>query len=148
MSERSLLPLSPGNLNPSIRFLALRNAELTGMINSPNASSGVQVDRYGRDVTPASLFSRLRRPVQDEDPHAFERNWTQFVSVYGPMIYSWCCGWGLQNAANDVTQDVLTRFIRALPDFKYDPNRGKFRGWLKTVTIHVLDDLRRERRKS
>jgi DNA-directed RNA polymerase specialized sigma24 family protein len=118
-------------------------------VSHPGSFRGAHVDGQSQDRTPASMFSRLRHLPQNEaDRCEFERTWCDFVATYGPMIYSWCCHWGLQDAANDVTQDVLTRFINALPDFKYDPSKGKFRGWLKTVTVHVLDDLRDERRKS
>ena len=52
---------------------------------------------------------------------------------------------GLQPAdAEDVTQDVLLRLSRALKMFTYDPSRT-FRGWLRAVTLHALNDFAAER---
>jgi RNA polymerase sigma-70 factor (ECF subfamily) len=46
-----------------------------------------------------------------------------------------------------VTQNVLTKLVRRLRTFTYDPRKGTFRGWLKTLTDHaVLDYLRSNRR--
>jgi DNA-directed RNA polymerase specialized sigma24 family protein len=38
---------------------------------------------------------------------------------------------------------VLLRLVRALPTFEYDPARGGFRSWLKTVVIHEVSNLGR-----
>src|SRR5262249_15630863 len=60
---------------------------------------------------------------------------------YGPLIYGWCRGRRLQETdAENVTQDVLTRLVRKLRDFRYDPQRGTFRGWLRTLTGHAWSD--------
>jgi RNA polymerase sigma-70 factor (ECF subfamily) len=67
--------------------------------------------------------------------------WSAFVERYGPHIYRWCRRWRLQDAdAQDVTQDVLTLLVRKLRTFAYDPSRGTFRGWLKTLTYHAWCD--------
>jgi RNA polymerase sigma-70 factor (ECF subfamily) len=68
--------------------------------------------------------------------------WNEFLECYTPRIYGWCRRNRLQEAdAADVTQDVLSRLVSALRSFEYDPNRGSFRGWLKTVTNNVIRDL-------
>ena len=70
-----------------------------------------------------------------------------FVACYGPKIRGWCRQRGLQPAdAEDVTQDVLLRLSRALKTFTYDPSRT-FRGWLRAVTLHALNDFAAERRR-
>jgi RNA polymerase sigma-70 factor (ECF subfamily) len=67
--------------------------------------------------------------------------WSAFVDRYGPQIHAWCLRWGLQEAdAQDVTQMVLVKLVRHLPDFRYDPSRS-FRGWLRTVTAHSWNDF-------
>jgi RNA polymerase sigma-70 factor (ECF subfamily) len=43
----------------------------------------------------------------------------------------------------DVTQATLLRLVNALQSFKYDSTKT-FRGWLKTVTHHVWQDLMRK----
>jgi RNA polymerase sigma-70 factor (ECF subfamily) len=77
------------------------------------------------------------------DPGAWER----FVGRYGPRIYHWCRNWKLQEAdAEDITQVVLAKLFQRLRTFHYDPSKGSFRGWLKTVTHHAWADFRDSRR--
>lgn len=76
-----------------------------------------------------------------------ESAWEQFVQLYGGHIATWCRSWGLQEAdAEDVTQATLLRLVKAMQSFEYDSTR-LFRGWLKTVTYHVWQDLVRTHRK-
>jgi RNA polymerase sigma-70 factor (ECF subfamily) len=85
--------------------------------------------------TNPTLLLRLRR--SPADPEA----WQQFVERYGELIFGWCCRWGLQVAdAEDVTQTILLKMMRALPSFDYDSGQS-FRGWLKTLTHHAWYDL-------
>jgi RNA polymerase sigma-70 factor (ECF subfamily) len=72
--------------------------------------------------------------------------WNAFVDRYAPKIYGWCRQWRLQEAdAQDVTQEVLARLVRKLRTFTYDPHKGTFRGWLKTLTHHAWCDYLEER---
>ena len=72
--------------------------------------------------------------------------WNAFVDRYAPKIYGWCRQWRLQEAdAQDVTQEVLARLVRKLRTFTYDPHKGTFRGWLKTLTHHALCDYLEDR---
>jgi RNA polymerase sigma factor (sigma-70 family) len=91
-------------------------------------------------VTSNTLLGRLRQMPADESA------WAEFVDRYGQRIAGWCRQWGLQEAdAQDVTQIVLLKLVRAVQAFHYDPSQ-KFRGWLKTVTHHAWQDLVRSRR--
>jgi RNA polymerase sigma factor (sigma-70 family) len=63
------------------------------------------------------------------------------VDRFGPLIHAWCRHWKLQEAdAQDVTQTVLLKLARTLPEFTYDPTRS-FRGWLRTVTQRTWSDF-------
>jgi RNA polymerase sigma-70 factor (ECF subfamily) len=74
--------------------------------------------------------------------------WNAFVDRYAPKIYSWCRQRGLQEAdAEDVTQEVLGQLVHKLRTFTYDPHKGKFRGWLKTLTHHAWSDYMEKRRR-
>ena len=85
--------------------------------------------------TSPTLLMRLR----DLADHAA---WSDFLDRYGPKIYGWCRRNKLQEAdASDVTQEVLTKLVRTMRDFEYNPDRGSFRGWLKTVTNNAIRDL-------
>jgi RNA polymerase sigma-70 factor (ECF subfamily) len=66
--------------------------------------------------------------------------WQTFADVYGRLVYRYCRRRGLQEAdAVDVMQDVLVQVSRSMPRFEYQPQRGRFRGWLATVTRNKLN---------
>src|SRR5262249_47442642 len=74
------------------------------------------------------------------------RAWSQFVSLYQPMIQAWGRRFGLQNDdVEELTSRLLTKLVEALPRFNYDPDKGNFRGWLKTITQRELATFARER---
>jgi RNA polymerase sigma-70 factor (ECF subfamily) len=86
--------------------------------------------------TPGSLLERLRQPM---DPEA----WDRFVSLYGPLIYTWGRHLGLQEAdAADLVQEVFVKLLQVLPTFRYDAHKG-FRRWLRTVTLNTWRDRRK-----
>ena len=92
--------------------------------------------------TGTTLRVLLRDPA---DPQA----WKAFVERYTPKVLAWCRQWHLQSAdAEDVTQEVLYKLTRHLRGFPYDPAKGHFRGWLKTVARHVWSDLQEGRRRA
>jgi RNA polymerase sigma-70 factor (ECF subfamily) len=83
-------------------------------------------------TTRPSLLVRLRN-VQDHEA------WSQFVEVYGPLIYGFARKQGLQDAdAADVMQDALRVVAGAVRQLDYDPERGSFRAWLFTVVRNQL----------
>jgi RNA polymerase sigma factor (sigma-70 family) len=91
--------------------------------------------------TSATLLVRL----QDLTDQAA---WDEFVDRYAPRIYTWCRRYQMQeNDASDVTQDVLCKLVERMRKFQYDPSKGSFRGWLKTITINVVRDLVRTWKK-
>lgn len=86
----------------------------------------------GAPITRPSLLLRLR-DVEDADA------WREFVRLYTPLIFGHCTRHGLQEAdAADVAQEVMRVAAQAMPEFEYDAQRGKFRGWLLQTTRHRL----------
>jgi RNA polymerase sigma-70 factor (ECF subfamily) len=76
------------------------------------------------------------------------RAWSQFMSLYLPMLQTWGRRFGLQNDdVEELTGRLLTKLVEALPRFDYDPKKGSFRGWLKTITQRELTTFARERRR-
>ena len=76
------------------------------------------------------------------------RVWSQFVKLYQPMIQVWGRRCGLQDDdVEELTSRLLTKLVEALPRFNYDPDKGNFRGWLKTITQREVSNLARERRR-
>ncbi len=65
--------------------------------------------------------------------------WFEFHDRYGILIRATARRQGLQEAdCDEVVQDVLTSLSRAMPEFKYDPSKGKFRAYLKTITLRSI----------
>lgn len=74
--------------------------------------------------------------------------WREFVGCYAPRVFGWCRTFGLQAAdAADATQLVLMKLVEHLQRFEYDPQQGRFRGWLKTVSRHAAADVARQWRE-
>ena len=96
------------------------------------------------DLRPADTVTSntLLLRVRDTDDQVA---WGEFVDLYGPRIFTWCRQFRLQDSdAADVTQIVLTKLVSAMQQFEYEPARGRFRGWLKTVTANAVRDLAAE----
>lgn len=75
--------------------------------------------------------------------------WGDFVDRYAPQIFEWCRRFSLQESdASDVTQEVLCKLVAQMQTFRYEPEKGRFRGWLKTVTTNVVRDMARSRVRS
>lgn len=94
------------------------------------------------DTTSASLIYRLR----DSDNHAA---WRKFVDLYTPLLFYWSKRAGLaENDAADLAQDVFALLLVKLPEFEYQPQEqraGRFRAWLRTVTLNKWRERRRTR---
>ncbi|MEM8669067.1 MAG: sigma-70 family RNA polymerase sigma factor [Planctomycetota bacterium] len=83
-------------------------------------------------ATRATLLLRLR-DAQDTDA------WSQFVRDYGPMLYRFLRGRGLQDAdATDLVQDVMRSVGMSISRLDYDRQKGGFRAWLFTITRNKL----------
>lgn len=87
--------------------------------------------------TSATLLLRLR-DLDDQEA------WNEFVERYTPQVFQWCRENHLQDSdASDVTQEVLGKLVGCMRDFEYQPDKGSFRGWLRTVTRNAVRDLAR-----
>jgi RNA polymerase sigma-70 factor (ECF subfamily) len=94
-------------------------------------------DPRGEDPwrTSTSLLIRIR-------DRSDQRAWAAFDRRYSPLIRRWCREW-FPRDADDLVQEVLAKLVASAGAFDYDPRRGRFRGWLKTVTRHLMADLGR-----
>ena len=79
-------------------------------------------------VTSPTLLQELANPDNNEAA------WRTFLVRYQPLIYRWCCRWGLApDQAEEITAAVLAKLVTALrTTFVYDPAH-RFRGWLRAV---------------
>lgn len=91
--------------------------------------------------TRASLIFRLKDRRDDD-------SWQQFCDHYEPYIFSIAAKMGVRDAdLDDVVQQVMIKTWKALPDFDYDSDAGRFKNWLAQVTRNVvLPFLRNQRR--
>lgn len=89
--------------------------------------------------TPETCESLLLRIHDSLDRDA----WSEFVSIYQPLIYRVGRKHGLQDAdAQNLTQEVLQKVGRQASSWKPGP-RGSFRRWLATVAKNTAIDLLR-----
>jgi RNA polymerase sigma-70 factor (ECF subfamily) len=85
--------------------------------------------------TPRSIFIRLNAT----DPEPRELAWHEFRGLYAPIIAGFARNIGVPaHDVDDIIQDVMLGFYSASPTFVYDPDKGRFRGYLKTATIRAV----------
>lgn len=83
--------------------------------------------------TRKSIFFRMN------DAGLRELAWEEFYNLYAPMIGGFARRLGARpGEVADVVQDVIAGFYEVAPRFQYDPEKGKFRGFLKTCTFSAL----------
>ena len=78
--------------------------------------------------TRRSLLGRLKDWRDDA-------SWQEFFDTYWRLIYSVALKAGLSPVeAEEVVQDTVLSVAKAMRDFRYDPQRGSFKGWLLQLT--------------
>jgi RNA polymerase sigma-70 factor (ECF subfamily) len=89
-------------------------------------------------ATSLSLLGRLKHAAQNRD-------WEDFYDRYSPVILSFAQKCGLDfSGAEDVLQETVICLIQKLPNFEYDPRKGKFRNWLRQIVKNkAREQLRR-----
>jgi RNA polymerase sigma-70 factor (ECF subfamily) len=83
--------------------------------------------------TDAALLDNVRNPRNHPA-------WETFIARYRPMIRGWCRQW-FPYEADDKACDVLSDLVFIMMRFEYDPEKGRFRAWLKTVTHNMMAKL-------
>lgn len=93
-------------------------------------------------VTRATLLHRVSKQ-QDED------SWNEFVHYYNDYIYSVIRRMNVNHHdAEEIRQHVALKIWKAMPDFEYDADRGRFRGWICTVTGNEVKMFMRKKLKT
>jgi RNA polymerase sigma factor (sigma-70 family) len=91
--------------------------------------------------TPPSLLERVQQ--HPDDPEA----WKLFHDLYRPLLASWIRRYSIQaQDADDLLQDIFQTLLRELPHFRYDPAKGRFRTWLRSITVNQLRDYWRSQK--
>jgi RNA polymerase sigma-70 factor (ECF subfamily) len=92
-------------------------------------------------TTRASLLMR----VKDRRDSAA---WEEFDAIYRPLLYRFGLARGLQHAeAEDVVQQCMTAVQAHMAGFEYDPRKGRFKSWLRTLVNNRVRNLHRDRRE-
>jgi RNA polymerase sigma-70 factor (ECF subfamily) len=100
---------------------------------------------HGPSLDAEPTNSSLLRRVRDV---ADEASWAEFVARYEPVLLAYVRRRGLnEHDARDVVQEVFLRLHRALPAFRLDRARGRFRTWLWQVASSALSDWARVQRR-
>jgi RNA polymerase sigma factor (sigma-70 family) len=95
------------------------------------------------DTTRASLLIRIRDP---NDRTA----WGQFDEIYRPLLRRLCKARGLDDSsADDIVQQCMVKVHGHIAGFEYNPDKGHFKSWLRTMASRLIINLReRSREKS
>ncbi|MDG1838350.1 MAG: sigma-70 family RNA polymerase sigma factor [Phycisphaerales bacterium] len=94
-------------------------------------------------ATRASIFLKLKA----DGTFDRELGWVEFADKYSRVIAGFARNAGLPaQEADDVLQDVLLGFFRVSERFEYDPKKGRFRGYLKRVTLNAIRARHRRKR--
>lgn len=67
--------------------------------------------------------------------------WERLVSLYAPLVASWCRRWGVpQQDIVDVLQEVFSAVSGHLDRFRKEQPADTFRGWLATISRNKVRD--------
>jgi RNA polymerase sigma-70 factor (ECF subfamily) len=99
------------------------------------------MDQASGSFTSTTLLERLRNPADAE-----ARN--EFVRRYEQPIREWARK-SLQSAdADDASQDVLQKILVRRRIESFDPEKGRFRSWLRTVVGNAVKDVAKQRKRA
>jgi RNA polymerase sigma-70 factor (ECF subfamily) len=96
-------------------------------------------DLSGRGGTqsPLSTASSLILGLKSHDTEA----WSRMVELYFPLVYGWCQRGGLPaEEIRDVIQDVFRAVASGVNGLRHERPEDTFRGWLKGITQHKIQD--------
>jgi len=93
------------------------------------------------DTTRASLLIRIKDLRN-------ARAWSEFDAIYRPILHRYATARGLDEVdAEDAVQHGMAALHKHIERFDYDPDKGRFRGWLRTVVNNHVRNLLKKRRE-
>ncbi len=93
--------------------------------------------------TSASMLLRLRADGTLDR----QVGWNDFSKMYGSVIAGFARNAGAKpQEVDDILQDVMLGFFKQSRVFEYDPAKGRFRGYLKRITLNAIRDRYRRKR--
>jgi RNA polymerase sigma-70 factor (ECF subfamily) len=89
--------------------------------------------------TRASMLERLKNPAD-------KPTWEEFHRTYRGLIHGVARRAGLsETEADEVVQEALIAVAKKMPEFRYDPAKDSFKGWLLQITSWRIADQFRKR---
>ena len=68
--------------------------------------------------------------------------WGEFAALYRPIIMRYAHKRGLgRDDAEDLAQSCLATIAEKIASFEYDPRRGRFRAWLRTIVNNRIQNM-------
>src|SRR5215472_760768 len=103
------------------------------------ASGAPDIDPDLLRDTQAYLESCCRR----QPPSRAEKEaWDKFYRIYASLLYQFARRYRLQpTELNDCLQEVWRKLVVELRTFRYDPKRGRFDAWLRSLVRSKATDL-------
>ena len=78
-----------------------------------------------------------------------EEAWAEFVSYYQDYLLRVLRRYKLtEEEIHDSVQNSLVKIWKELPDFTYDPSKGKFRSWIAQIAINDMRTIVRKEVKT
>jgi RNA polymerase sigma factor (sigma-70 family) len=93
----------------------------------------------------------LKARAANCEPSSAQREaWDRFFKIHDPFVHRSVAAWHLQPwDAEECVQMTWVEIVRKLPDLRFDPRLGTFRGWLATLirrqVCHFLAGEKRRR---
>jgi RNA polymerase sigma-70 factor (ECF subfamily) len=93
-------------------------------------SSGIEMHHWPE--TNESLILRVKDPAD-------AASWSDFLSIYRPVVVRMACGLGLQHAdAYNLAQQVFLSVAKAIENWEPDSRQPPFRVWLSRITRNAI----------
>ncbi len=91
------------------------------------------------DTTRPSLLLRLKDRGDDAA-------WREFDAIYRPMLLRFGRAMGLDaHQSEETVQQCMGAILQHIESFDYDPTRGRFKSWLRTMINNRIRNLYRDR---
>ena len=107
-------------------------------LQSIDSNSALAKDRAADgdvEVTVSSILNDARQAPDDT------RAWERFWRFYEPILKRYIARLKVNpNDSADILQELFLKLRQKLPAFSFDRSRGRFRGWLRTLTDRTVMD--------
>ncbi|MCM8533609.1 MAG: sigma-70 family RNA polymerase sigma factor [Lentisphaeraceae bacterium] len=87
--------------------------------------------------------STRRTLIERVTNSADESSWDEFVNIYQRYVLGFMLKMGINfHEAEDLTQKVMVKLWKKLPEFEYRPGTCRFRSWLAIISRSLIRDHR------